>query len=191
MVSAAPSWPSTAAPISSLKYGKCHWSGASTTPSSAMNRPAVIFLMVSSQPLSVRCLDGLTIGDGITHRGTFVAQTGGRERESPHQGVADAVALLCRMSSWQLRCDCPVCSMHTRTGDSVSDGYTSSFGPAVAVGLETSPGCSDQIVAFVVGRGAQYAGAPRSVVPPAPHVAQVAPTTTPRNLTPPRDAAAG
>jgi hypothetical protein len=27
-----------------LKYGKCHWSGASTTPSSAMNRPATIFL---------------------------------------------------------------------------------------------------------------------------------------------------
>src|SRR4051794_29439287 len=46
MVSAAPRLASTAAPISSLKYGKCHWSGASTTPSRAMNRPAVIFLMV-------------------------------------------------------------------------------------------------------------------------------------------------
>jgi hypothetical protein len=29
-----------------LKYGKCHWSGASTTPSSEMNRPAVIFFMI-------------------------------------------------------------------------------------------------------------------------------------------------
>jgi hypothetical protein len=34
--------------------------------------------MVFSQPLSVRCLDGLTIGDGWTHRGSVVAQTGGR-----------------------------------------------------------------------------------------------------------------
>jgi hypothetical protein len=31
---------STAAPISSLKYGKCHRSRASTTPSSEKNRPA-------------------------------------------------------------------------------------------------------------------------------------------------------
>src|SRR4051794_28215557 len=45
MVSAAPSCASTAAPISSLKYGKCHWSGASTTPSTDVNSPAVIFLM--------------------------------------------------------------------------------------------------------------------------------------------------
>ena len=28
----------TASPISSLKYGKCHWSGASTTPSSEMKK---------------------------------------------------------------------------------------------------------------------------------------------------------
>jgi hypothetical protein len=80
--------------------------------------------------------------------------------ESPHHfryegGVADAVALLCRMSSWQSTCVCPVCSIHTRTGDSVSDGYTSSLGPAVAVGLEISPGYVDQIVAFVAGRCAQ------------------------------------
>jgi hypothetical protein len=45
-VSAALNIASTATPISSLKYGKCHWSGASTTPSSEMNSPAVIFLMV-------------------------------------------------------------------------------------------------------------------------------------------------
>src|SRR5215210_4673709 len=45
MVSTAPRVASTEAPISSLKYGKCHWSGASTTPSSEMNRPAVVFFM--------------------------------------------------------------------------------------------------------------------------------------------------
>src|ERR687893_2007819 len=28
----------TASPISSSKYGKCHWSGASTTPSSEMKK---------------------------------------------------------------------------------------------------------------------------------------------------------
>src|SRR3977135_2149224 len=89
------------------------------------------------------------------------------------------------MSSWQSTCVCPVCSMHTRTGDSVSDGYTASFGPAVAVGLEISPGYSDQIAASVVGRCAQYAGAPRSVMPAAPNVAQLAPTTTTGNVTPP------
>src|SRR3954468_6114920 len=105
-------------------------------------------------------------------------------------GVAVAVALLCRMSSWQSTCDCPVCSMHTRTGDSVSDGYTSSFGPAVAVGLEISPGYSDQIVASVVGRCAQYVGAPPSVMPAAPNVAQLAPTTTTGNVTPPGAVAA-
>src|SRR5205085_6507926 len=44
MVSAAPTVASTATPISSLKYGKCHWSGASTTPSSEMNISEVIFL---------------------------------------------------------------------------------------------------------------------------------------------------
>src|SRR3954463_8542717 len=94
------------------------------------------------------------------------------------------------MSSWQSTCDCPVCSMHTRTGDSVSDGYTSSFGPAVAVGLEISPGYSDQIVASVVGRCAQYVGAPPSVMPAAPNVAQLAPTTTTGNVTPPGAVAA-
>jgi hypothetical protein len=80
--------------------------------------------------------------------------------------------------------------MHTRTGDSVSDGYTSSFAPAVAVGLEISPGYVDQIAAFVVGRCAQYAGAPRSVMPAAPNVAQLAPTTTTGNVTPPGEAGA-
>src|ERR1700752_2426929 len=114
-----------------------------------------------------------------------------RECESPYQGVADAVALLCRISSWQSTWDCPVCSIHTRTGDSVSEGYTSSLGPAVAVGLEISPGYTDQIVAFVVGRCAQYAGAPPSVMPAAPSVAQLAPTTTTGNAIPPGDAAAG
>jgi hypothetical protein len=29
-----------------VEYGKCHWSGASTTPSSEMNRPVVIFLLM-------------------------------------------------------------------------------------------------------------------------------------------------
>src|SRR5690348_1579397 len=81
--------------------------------------------------------------------------------------------------------------MHTSTGDSVSDGYTSSSGPGVTVGLEISPGYSDQMVASVVGRCAQYAGAPRSVMAAAPNVAQLAPTTTTGNATPPGDAAAG
>ena len=36
----------TTAPISSLKYGKCHFSGASTTPSTVVNRLAMILLMV-------------------------------------------------------------------------------------------------------------------------------------------------
>ena len=75
--------------------------------------------------------------------------------------------------------------MHTRTGDSVSDGYTSSFGPAVAVGLEISPGYNDQIVALVVGRCEQYAGAPASVMPAAPSSAQLAPTTTTGSATVP------
>src|SRR4029079_12136254 len=81
--------------------------------------------------------------------------------------------------------------MHTSTGASVSDGYTSSFGPAVTVGLEISPGYSDQIVPFVVGRCAQYAGAPPSVMPAAPNVAQLAPTTTTGNVTAPGGAWAG
>jgi hypothetical protein len=45
-VSAVPRVAPTAAPISSLKYGKCHWSGASTTPSSEMNRPPMTFLKI-------------------------------------------------------------------------------------------------------------------------------------------------
>src|SRR4029079_15065645 len=81
--------------------------------------------------------------------------------------------------------------MHTSTGASVSDGYTSSFGPAVAVGLEISPGYSDQIVPFVVGRCAQYAGAPPSVITAAPNVAQLAPSTTTRRATLPGGAGAG
>jgi hypothetical protein len=46
MVSAAPICSPTATPISSLKYGKCQLPGSSTTPSTAMNRPAVIFFML-------------------------------------------------------------------------------------------------------------------------------------------------
>src|SRR5689334_16468038 len=72
-----------------------------------------------------------------------------------HDGGADVGTLPCTMSSWQSSRDFPVCSIQTNTGPSVSDGYTSSLGPAVAVGLEISPGYSDQIVAFVVGRCAQ------------------------------------
>src|ERR1700754_4340281 len=95
------------------------------------------------------------------------------------------------MSSWQLSLLWPVCSIHTRTGPSVSDGYTSSLGPAVTVGLEISPGYSDQIVPLVAGRGAQSAGAPASVMPAAPNVAQLAPTATTGNVTPPGAAGAG
>src|SRR5262245_45610005 len=95
------------------------------------------------------------------------------------------------MSLWQSTCDFPVCSMHTSTGDSVSGGYTSSSGPGVTVGLEISPGYRDQIVASVVGRCAQYAGAPRSVMPAPPTVAQLAPTTTTGNVTPPGGADVG
>ncbi len=40
------------APISSLKYGKCHWSGDSTTPSREMKKFATILPMICS--LSVR-----------------------------------------------------------------------------------------------------------------------------------------
>ena len=47
-MSAAPSVAVTAAPISSLKYGKCQSSGSSTTPSSEMNRPAMILRMIAS-----------------------------------------------------------------------------------------------------------------------------------------------
>jgi len=43
-MSEAPRVALTAAPISSLKYGKCQSAGSSTTPSSEMNRPAMIFL---------------------------------------------------------------------------------------------------------------------------------------------------
>src|SRR3954447_19910576 len=55
IVSTLPSWASTDAPISSLKYGKCHKWGSSTTPSSETNSPAVIFLMAvpPSRKLSV------------------------------------------------------------------------------------------------------------------------------------------
>src|SRR5918996_6552389 len=42
MMLATPWLALTAAPISSLKYGKCQSAGSSTTPSSAMNRLAVI-----------------------------------------------------------------------------------------------------------------------------------------------------
>src|SRR6266480_6089453 len=59
MVSAAPRVASTATPISSLKYGKCHWSGASTTPSSEMNMPAVIFLTMSLQERWFRMLSSV------------------------------------------------------------------------------------------------------------------------------------
>jgi hypothetical protein len=31
-----------------LKYGKCHWSGDSTTPSSEMNRPDLMIPIVFS-----------------------------------------------------------------------------------------------------------------------------------------------
>src|SRR5947207_14948396 len=45
-----------AAYISSSAYGKCHRSGASTTPSSAMNSATMIFLMsISSTPGPVAC----------------------------------------------------------------------------------------------------------------------------------------
>src|SRR5689334_9296707 len=80
--------------------------------------------------------------------------------------------------------------MHTSTGASVSDGYTSSLGPAVAVGLEISPGYIDQIVPSVVGRCAQYAGTPASVMPAAPNVAHLAPTTTTGSVTLPGAAGA-
>lgn len=39
---------STAAPISSLKYGKCHSCGDSTTPSSEMKKLDTIFPMMRS-----------------------------------------------------------------------------------------------------------------------------------------------
>jgi predicted RNA polymerase sigma factor len=50
-----------AAIISSSTYGKCHWSGASTTPSSEMNWPTTIFRMaVSSSP--ELCQEALRLG---------------------------------------------------------------------------------------------------------------------------------
>src|SRR5947209_12882016 len=37
-----------ASPISSLQYGKCHWSGDSMTPSNDKNSDAITFLMETS-----------------------------------------------------------------------------------------------------------------------------------------------
>src|SRR5215208_8289703 len=46
-MSMASAWPIAAPiswPISSLQYGKCHWSGASTTPSSETNSDTITLL---------------------------------------------------------------------------------------------------------------------------------------------------
>jgi hypothetical protein len=93
-------------------------------------------------------------------------------------GVGEPAWLLRRMSIRHRIRVCCVCSMQTRTGVSVSGGYTSSVGSGVTVGLETSPGYSDQIVLPVLERCAQYAGAPAAVTPAAPSVAHLEPTAT-------------
>src|ERR671916_2080096 len=42
-------------PISSSKYGKCHWSGASMTPSSDTNSDTITFLIGTSSDLVCGC----------------------------------------------------------------------------------------------------------------------------------------
>src|SRR5829696_10353728 len=51
-----------ASPISSLKYGKCHVSGASMTPSRDTNSDATTFLIESSfvRPCMTTAFDGIT-----------------------------------------------------------------------------------------------------------------------------------
>src|SRR5919107_2108538 len=52
----APVWPiaaSISCPISSSKYGKCHWSGASKTPSSDANSDTITLL---TRPPRIVCL---------------------------------------------------------------------------------------------------------------------------------------
>src|SRR5262245_45223688 len=94
MVSVAAIWAATASPISSLKYGKCQVSGASTTPSSEMNRPATIFrISVPFWAVSL-CTERSPPTRGSRHRGRV---------EGPGRGTAIGGALRCRDQA--LRCD--------------------------------------------------------------------------------------
>jgi low temperature requirement protein LtrA len=89
----------------------------------------------------------------LGHRHASAAIT--RSLAGRANGAGEPALLPRRMSIRHWTRDWRVCSMHTRSGVSVSDGYTWSVGSGVTVGLDTSPGYSDQIVLSVLDRHRQ------------------------------------
>jgi len=72
-----------------------------------------------------------------------------RQRQTIGGGQGHGNPLLRRMSSRHCLRVCPVCCMHTRTGDSSAVGSGSSVASVVTVGLGTVPWLNDQMDAPV------------------------------------------
>src|SRR5215216_6107486 len=85
-MSMASVWPIAApisCPISSSKYGKCHWSGASTTPSSDTNSDATTLLMSTSFVRSCKRSHvhvSATVGAAVTGRARRLRPRPARDR---------------------------------------------------------------------------------------------------------------